>query len=129
MNPPSSKAIAPEVLASLEPHWRCVIDDRGHDVPLTHLDQLNSLGEGPIHIAAWKGTVTDLKWLLENGADLEQRGEHGMTPLHYAYLGGTQENIEALLKAGADRAARTEMGLLPAGGVTAEGLRAEKNRY
>jgi hypothetical protein len=129
MNPPSSKAIAPQVLASLEPHWQCVIDDRGHDVPLTHLDQLNSRGEGPIHIAAWKGTVTDLKWLLENGAHLEQRGEHGMPPLHCAYIGSAHENIEALLKAGADQTARTDMGLLPAGGATADGLRLEKNRY
>lgn len=129
MHPPNSRAIPPEVLANLEPHWWCVVDERGHDVPLTRLDQLNSFGEAPIHIAAWKGTVPDIQWLLENGASLEQRGEHGMTPLHYAYVGGRQENIDALLQAGADRTARTEMGLLPAGGVTAEGLRAEKNRY
>jgi ankyrin repeat protein len=129
MNLPSSNAISPEVLASLEPHWQYVLDDWGHDVPLTHVDQLNSYGEALIHIAAWKGTVTDIRWLLDNGANLEQRGEHDMTPLHYAYIGGKQENIEALLKAGADRSARTEMGLLPAGGTTAEGLRAEKDRY
>jgi hypothetical protein len=66
---------------------------------------------------------------LENGSDLEQRGAQEMTPLHYAYAGGRQENIAALLEAGADRAARTEMGLLPAGGTTADGLRAEMDRY
>ena len=121
--------IPTEVLVSLEPHWWYVIDEQGHDVPLTQLDQLNSLGEAPIHIAAWKGSVTDLRWLLDNGADSEQRGAHQMTPLHYAYVGGKQENIAALLEAGADRAARTEMGLLPAEGATAEGLRAEMGRF
>ena len=125
----TSKVIPAEVLRNLEPHSRCVIDERGHDVPLTVLDQLNSWGEAPIHIAAWKGTAADVAWLLESGAALEQPGAHGMTPLHYAYMGANPDNIEALLKAGADPAARTHMGLLPGGGSTAEGLRAERERW
>ena len=129
MNNPNPKAIPPAVLASLEPHWRCVIDERGHDVPLALVDQLDPFGDAPIHIAAWKGTAKDIAGLLQCGADLEHRGEHGMTPLHCAYIGGRLENIEILLEAGADRTARTQMGLLPAAGTTAEGLRAEKERY
>ncbi|NOS72994.1 MAG: ankyrin repeat domain-containing protein [Methyloglobulus sp.] len=105
------------------------MDEDALDIPLTHVNQLNSLGEAPIHIAAWKGSVTDLSWLLENGADVNQPSEFKMTPLHYAYMGDKPENIKVLLKAGANQTARTEMGLLPAGGTTAEALRAEKNRY
>ena len=129
MSPLRSSQIPAGILASLEPHWLCVVDERGHDVPLRLIDQLNSIGESPIHIAAWKGTAADLRWLLENGADLEQRGKQEMTPLHYAYVGGKQENIAALLVAGANRTAKSEMGLLPAGGATADGLRAELTRY
>ncbi|WP_255989578.1 ankyrin repeat domain-containing protein [Chitinolyticbacter albus] len=105
------------------------MDEDANYVPLTHVDQLNAFGEAPIHLAAWKCGPNDIKWLLQNGPSLEQRGEHEMTPLHYAYLGGKAENVEVLLSAGADQTARTEYGLLPAGGSTAEGLRAEKNRY
>ena len=124
-----SNVIPPVILQSLEPHWQCVIDERGHDVPLTVVDQLNTWGEAPIHIAAWKGTAADVVWLLGNGAELEQPGAHGMTPLHYAYMGANPGNIEALLKAGADPTARTHMGLLPGDGSTAEGLRAERDRW
>jgi ankyrin repeat protein len=105
------------------------MDELANYTPLTHIHQLNAFGEAPIHIAAWKCGPGDLEWLLQNGAELEQQGAHQMTPLHYAYLGEKAENVRFLLSAGANPRARTEMGLLPAGGVTAEGLRAEKDRY
>ena len=124
-----SSLISPEVLAHLEPHWRCVMDETANYTPLTHVQQLNAFGEAPIHIAAWKCGPSDVEWLLQNGANLEQQGAHQMTPLHYAYLGEKAENVQVLLSAGANPGARTEMGLLPAGGATAEGLRAEKDRY
>lgn len=100
------------VLEKLEEHWWCEVDEDGIDIPLTDVNQLNVLGESPIHIAAWKGAPEDIQWLLDNGADINQRGDFGMTPLHYAYMGGNIENIEVLLQAGADQTIRCEYGLL-----------------
>ena len=106
------------VLRNLQEHWWCATDDDGVDVPLTKVNQLNVLGESPIHIAAWKGTAQDVQWLLDNGADIHQRGEFGMTPLHYAYMGYKLENVEALLNAGADETLKDDHGLRPAQGRT-----------
>ena len=104
------------VLENLRKHWLCALDDDALDIPLTDVNQVNELGESPIHIAAWKGRPEDVRWLLENGADINQKGDFGMTPLHYAYMGGKRENIEILLNAGADPSLRCEAGLLPQDG-------------
>lgn len=119
--------IASSVLKILSDHWEMTMDDDALDIPLAYIEQLNSHGEAPIHIAAWKGTASEVKWLLENGADVNHRVVCELTPLHYAFMGEKSENIRALLEAGADSVARTRMGLLPAGGTTAEALRAERS--
>ena len=101
------------VLERLSQYWWCQTDENCLDIPLTEVNQLNLLGESPIHIAAWKGCSEDILWLLDNGANINQRGEFDMTPLHYAYMGGKRENIETLLNAGADPTIRCNYGLLP----------------
>ncbi|WP_457390499.1 ankyrin repeat domain-containing protein [Roseateles sp. P5_E1] len=101
------------VLEGLQQFWLGLVDENGLDIPLTKIDQLNAFGEGPIHIAAWKGSSKQLIWLIENGANINQRGEFGMTPLHYAYMGERRENIDVLIRAGADSTMRCDRGLLP----------------
>src|SRR6478752_7235198 len=91
-----------DVLRRLEVHWWPQLDEEANYVPLTKVDQLNALGEGPLHIAAWKGSTSDLEWILNQGADLTQRGDFGMTALHYAYMGGNMESVRLLLQRGAD---------------------------
>lgn len=103
----------PLVIENLRKFWCCLLDENGLDIPLTEVGQVNVFGESPIHIAAWKGTPEDILWLLENGADINQRGEFGMSPLHYAYMGKKEKNIEILLRAGADRNATCDFGLCP----------------
>ena len=105
-----------EVLERLREHWWCQTDALGYDIPLTEVDQLNALGEAPIHIAARYGSAADIYWLLANGAYVNQRGDFEMTPLHYAYMGGKRENIEALLSAGANPTLRCDRGLFPSEG-------------
>jgi len=102
-----------ETLKKLEQYWWSALDEAGDYIPLTEVNQLNALGESPIHIAAWKGSAEDVRCLLAHGADINQRGDFQMTPLHYAYMGGKRENIEALLSAGADPKLRCDRGLLP----------------
>jgi len=102
-----------DALKNLQQYWWSATDDLGDPIPLTEVNQLNLLGEAPIHIAAWKGSAEDIHWLLVHGANIHQRGDFEMTPLHYAYMGGKPENIEALLAAGADSTLRCDRGLLP----------------
>src|SRR5215470_10272317 len=100
-----SRPIAPAVLDALRVHWSCAMDEEALDIPLTHVDQFNEFGEAPIHIAAWRGSVAEVRWLLENGAKVDHCVVCELTPLHYAYMGENMENIRALLDAGADRSA------------------------
>lgn len=102
-----------KILDKLRQHWWAALDEDGHEIPLTEVNQMNVLGEYPIHIASWKGNPDDVAWLLENGADVNQRGDFFMTPLHYAYMGGRKETIKILLDHGADELARCDRGLLP----------------
>jgi uncharacterized protein len=104
------------VLEKLREHWWCQTDDLGYDIPLTTVNQVNVLGEAPIHIAARYGSADDVLWLLENGANVNQRGDFDMTPLHYAYMGGNRETIECLLRQGADPNLRCDRGLVASTG-------------
>nr|WP_320048925.1 ankyrin repeat domain-containing protein [uncultured Desulfuromonas sp.] len=119
--------ISASVLEALCDHWDMVMADNTLDIPLEYVEQLNAHGEAPIHIAAWKGSVTEVEWLLENGSHVNHRVVCELTPLHYAYMGGKAKNIQALLEAGADPTARTRLGLLPAGDATADALLAERS--
>ncbi len=50
-------------------------------------------------------------FLIDRGADLEQRGEWGMTPLIRSAYQGNEEMVSALLQAGADIHARDQNGM------------------
>jgi uncharacterized protein len=97
----------------LEPYWWNLTDDNCIDIPLTEVNQVNMLGENPIHIASWRGSPEDVQWLIDNGANLNAVGDLGMTPLHYAYMGGRKDNVNVLLSAGADPNIRCDKGFRP----------------
>ncbi len=40
----------------------------------------------PLHLAVWKGTVDDVKALLNQGARVSAKSSQGYTPLHFALL-------------------------------------------
>jgi ankyrin repeat protein len=104
------------VFEKLSEYWCSQTDDDCLDIPLTEVNQLNALGEQPIHIAAWKCGPEEILWLLDHGADINSIGDFGMTPLHYAYMAKKIDNVKILLKAGADSTIRCERGLLPGEG-------------
>src|SRR4030043_1674919 len=73
----------------------------------------NSLGRFPLEMAAQTGQIDIIKFLLENGADVNLN-RVGATALHMAALyGGKTELIALLLEAGADINARTNNGETP----------------
>jgi ankyrin repeat protein len=70
---------------------------------LNEVNQVGIFGNYPIHVAAVRGFLDELKALIEGGADVNATGELGDTPLHDAV---GQEHVEAvrlLLQSGADR--------------------------
>ena len=100
-------------LEKLRKYWWAAVDEEGRDIPLESVNQKNALDESPIHIAAWKGDASDIQWLFDRGANINECGDFNMTPLHYAYMGEKENNIQLLLSLGADPFAKCDRGLMP----------------
>jgi len=68
------------------------------------INQLSSLGEHPLVIAAAKGNTDFVRAMLEDGVDpdVDQYRKGKATPLHNAALNGCKEVMELLISAGAD---------------------------
>jgi len=67
-------------------------------------------GMTALHFAAENGDLAMVRFLLENGAEVNARGPCGNTPLHYA---ATREVAEALIAGGADVHAKGNRGMTP----------------
>ena len=69
------------------------------------LDAVNKNGEQALQLAAFKGHLDAVKWLLDRGAALERRGNE-WSALHYAVFNGHREVAQYLLSRGANVNAR-----------------------
>ncbi|MHC4661446.1 MAG: ankyrin repeat domain-containing protein [Planctomycetota bacterium] len=78
----------------------------------------NTLGFTPLHVAARNGHAETVKFLSENGADLEKQG-FGLTPL---YVASTTEVAEILIEKGADINAESSVWLYPSAFVNQTAL-------
>jgi ankyrin repeat protein len=67
-------------------------------------------GDYPIHIAATRGCIEEIKILLASGADINAKGEHGYTPLHDAVEQGYGGAVKFLLDQGADKSLKNDDG-------------------
>ena len=72
-------------------------------------------GMAPIHLAAlYSAEPKTLRFLVEAGADINEKGDHGWTPLHLAVWDNPNPDIaEYLVSAGADTTARDDEGSTP----------------
>ncbi len=68
----------------------------------------------PLHKAAYGGHYQRSKQIIEQGADINEKGPNGWTPLHLAAIGGHRTLCELLLNKGADIHARDGQGYSPA---------------
>jgi ankyrin repeat protein len=68
---------------------------------------------GPLHDAARDGDLEKVRALIDEGAEIDARGENGETPLILAILGGHADVTELLIGLGADVMARNARGLTP----------------
>ena len=60
-----------------------------------------NFGNTPLHVAAIRGELDALGWLLDAGADIDAVGEHGYTALHEAIAQHQREAVRFLLARGA----------------------------
>ncbi|MCP1646652.1 ankyrin repeat domain-containing protein [Pseudomonas nitroreducens] len=63
---------------------------------------LSLFGDRPIHVAATRGDIDEIKLLLDHGAQINAKGEHGYTALHDAVEQGHVAAVRYLLDHGAD---------------------------
>ena len=71
-------------------------------------------GDMPLHIAAVNGNLRAIILLIEEGAELNAKGEGEMTPLHYAVQMNQIEAIKILLEHAADPTVTNAFGDTPA---------------
>jgi ankyrin repeat protein len=71
-------------------------------------NQRGALDDSPLHIAARKGELGDVRVLINHGADVNLIGDLGNTPLHQAAMAGKATVVLALLKHGANPLLRNE---------------------
>lgn len=70
-------------------------------------------GLTPMHIAAFKGNVPVMQYLLENGAEADVSTKSDVTPLHLAVQEGHIPAVEFLISNKVDSRPRTSDGLTP----------------
>ena len=73
-----------------------------------------SSGQTLLHLAAFLGFPSLLKFLVKHGVDLDSRDKSGYTALHFAALSNSRECARALLEAGADKEIVNALGKTPA---------------
>lgn len=77
------------------------------------VNQHDSKGLTPLHLAARQGHRKLVDVLIESGAFLNAQTHMGETPLHFAAMNGNEEVVTALLDAGADASIEDASGQLP----------------
>ncbi len=70
-------------------------------------------GEPPLHKAAYKGDIKEIKKLIKAGENVNSVNSEGATPLHWAAFKGHTEAAKLLLQYGADINALTKKGSTP----------------
>ena len=74
--------------------------ERGADI-----GKANRRGEQALQLAAWRGQIDAIRWLLDHGARVNRNGKD-WSALHYAVFAGHTDIVRLLMERGADINAR-----------------------
>jgi len=80
---------------------------------LSNVNQKGHFNNYPIHIAALRGSIDEMRLLLAHGADVNALGEHGYLPIHDAVEQDRVDAILWLMKNGALIDAKNDAGMTP----------------
>ncbi|ODB86160.1 hypothetical protein A3195_10970 [Candidatus Thiodiazotropha endoloripes] len=69
---------------------------------ITNVNNQAADGDSLLHLAAYWGDIGAIRLLLENGAEVNTRGDMDYTPLYVAINSGHLRSFKLLLEAGAD---------------------------
>jgi hypothetical protein len=89
------------------------------DDPLSPIDPLTYVtpeGDTCLHLAAIRGSVEMVAWLLDHGLEIDAQGDMGCTALYYARLFDHRDVYRLLVERGADTAIRSEFDRPPGSG-------------
>ncbi|KAJ3336347.1 hypothetical protein HDU83_009478, partial [Entophlyctis luteolus] len=73
----------------------------------TAIDTQDAMKQTPLHIASKHAQLSNVKWLVEQGANVNAEDKDKATPLHFASLNGHLEIVKWLMEHGANVNAET----------------------
>lgn len=71
-------------------------------IKLSDINNTNAFGDNALHCVCVWGDIEAVKLLVENGINIEQKGEGGFTPLKVAEEFGHKEIMDYLIARGAN---------------------------
>lgn len=77
---------------------------------LLDINQPGSVDDTMLHIAARKGNIEDIYFLISVGANINAIGDLGNTPLHQAAMRGALDSVKVLLELNANPLIKNEFG-------------------
>ena len=80
------------------------------EIPLEGVNQAGNTGDRPLHVAAIRGNMDEIKALVGAGAEVNACGDLGYTPLHYVAGQGHLDAVRFLLENGASPTKINELG-------------------
>ena len=83
------------------------------DIPILEVNTKSLFNDYPIHIAAVRGSISEISTLLAHGADVNAKGEEGYTPLHNAVGQVHLDAVKFLVGHGASITIKTTDGATP----------------
>ena len=92
----------------MNPEWARALCDTDPDALARQLgdgadvDEPDRYGQTGLMLAAIRGNMPTVRWLVDHGANLDHRAKFGLTALMLAVVNGHQEVVRALVAAGAD---------------------------